>query len=55
MILIILSLVMGGYIGISIGSFFGAEAFMYLLGAVGVLSPSLYVLEKLYKEIKDKS
>ena len=54
MILIILSLVMG-YIGISIGSFFGAEAFMYLLGAVGVLRPSLYVLEKLYKEIKDKS
>ena len=52
--LIIMSLVMG-YIGISIGSLFGTEAFMYLFGAVGVLSPGLYILEKLHKEIKDKS
>lgn len=40
--LIIMSLVMG-YIGISIGSLFG-EAFMDLFGAVGVLSPGLYIL-----------
>ena len=43
-----------GYIGISIGSIFGTEIFMYLFGAVGILSPALYVLEKLYKKTKDE-
>ena len=52
--LIIISLIMG-YIGIVIGSYFGAEIFLYLFGAVGVLSPGLYVLEKLHKEIKEKN
>ncbi|MDY0236350.1 MAG: hypothetical protein RBR71_09990 [Gudongella sp.] len=54
MILIILSLIMG-YIGLNIGGIFGAEIFMYLFGIVGVLSPALYVLEKLYKEIGNKN
>ena len=53
MILIILSLLMG-FIGISVGSFFGAEIFLYLFGAVGVLSPGLYILERLHKKVKDK-
>ena len=52
--LIIMSLVMG-YIGIFMGSLFGTEGFAYLFGAVGVLSPGLYILEKLYKQIKDKN
>ena len=51
MILIILSLITG-YIGIFIGSMLGYEIFTYLFGIVGVLSPGLYVLEQLYKEMK---
>ena len=53
MVLIIASLIMG-YLGLNIGGIFGAEIFVYLFGVVGVLSPGLYVLEKLYEEIKNK-
>ncbi len=51
MTLIIISLIMG-YAGLNIGGILGAEIFMYLFGIVGVLSPALYVLEKIYREIK---
>lgn len=51
MILIIVSIIMG-YIGINIGSIIGPEVFMYLFGAVGILSPGLYVLEQIYKDLK---
>lgn len=54
MILIILSILMG-YIGVSIGGFIGSDMTMYLFGVVGFFSPSLYVLEKLYKEMNNKS
>lgn len=54
MILIIASIVMG-YIGFCIGAMLGgAEFFAYLFGIVGVLSPGLYVLEQLYKEMIKK-
>lgn len=53
MILIILSLIMG-YIGLNIGGMFAGGVFMYLFGIVGVLSPALYVLEEIYKEMKKK-
>ena len=51
MILILISLVMG-YLFSIIGGITGSEFFKYLFGAVGVLSPGLFVLEKMYKEIK---
>ena len=51
MILIIVSLIMG-YIGLNIGGIFGADIFIYLFGIVGVLSPGLYVLEQIYREMK---
>lgn len=54
MILIVLSLVMG-YIGLNLGGILGAEIFMYMFGILGVLSPGLYVLEKIYKEVKNKN
>lgn len=50
MSLIIISLITG-YIGISIGSFFDTQIFLYLFGTIGILSPGLYVLEKLYKKL----
>ena len=49
MILIIVSLLLG-YLGLNIGSMLGIE---YLLGSVGFLSPALYVLEQIYKEVKN--
>jgi len=49
--LFIASLIMG-YLGLNIESLFGAEVFIYLFGIVGVLSPGLYVLEKIYIEVK---
>ena len=53
MILIIFSLIIG-YIGLTIGSMFGTGTFAYMLGIAGFLSPSLFVLEQIYKEIKKK-
>ncbi|MFL0247154.1 hypothetical protein [Candidatus Clostridium stratigraminis] len=54
MFLIIASLIMG-LVGFAIGGMLGGpEIFIYLFAVVGVLSPGLYVLEKLYKEIKRK-
>ena len=53
MILIIASLIMG-YVGLNIGGMLGAEIYMYLFGIVGVLSPGLYVLEQIYKEMNKK-
>lgn len=51
MILIILSLIMG-YFGFNVGGLFEVELTKYLFGIVGVLSPGLYVLEQIYKEVK---
>ena len=51
MILILLSLIMG-FIGLNIGGMIGPEIYIYLFGIVGVLSPGLFVLEKLYKHIE---
>jgi hypothetical protein len=44
-----------GFIGLNIGGMFGAEIYAYLFGIAGFLSPSLFVLEQIYKEIKKKS
>lgn len=54
MILIIISIITG-YIGLNIGGMFGAEIFVYLFGIIGVLSPALFVLERIYWEVKKKS
>lgn len=54
MILIILSLIMG-VVGFYIGMLLGAEIFAYFFAIVGVLSPGLFVLDKIYREIKKKA
>lgn len=46
MILIIVSLITGG-LGLLIGGVIG--------GVLGFIFPGLYVLEKIYKEVKDKT
>lgn len=53
MILIILLLAMG-YLGLWIACLLGLklENFLYLFALVGTLSPGLFVLERIYKEIK---
>ncbi|AGA67910.1 hypothetical protein Desdi_0364 [Desulfitobacterium dichloroeliminans LMG P-21439] len=52
MVLIVLSLIMG-FIGLNIGGIIGgAEIYAYLFGLVGVLSPGLYTLERVYKGSK---
>ncbi|MEL1135447.1 hypothetical protein AAC978_09690 [Desulfitobacterium sp. THU1] len=49
MVLIVLSLIMG-FIGLNIGGIIGgAEIYAYLFGLVGVLSPGLYRLERVYR------
>lgn len=54
MFLIILSLITG-YIGLNIGGMFGSEVFVALFGIVGVLSPGLFVLERIYIQMKKNS
>lgn len=52
MVLIVLSLIMG-FIGLNIGGMIGgAEIYAFLFGLVGVLSPGLYTLERIYKGSK---
>ena len=51
MILILLSLIMG-YAGINIGGMFGGDILVFLFGIVGVLSPTIFVLDKIYKANK---
>jgi len=51
MILIALSLLMG-YIGLTLGGMIGADIYVYLFGIVGVLSPGLFALEPIYREVK---
>jgi len=51
MILIVLSLLMG-YIGLTLGGMIGADIYVYLFGIVGVLSPGLFALEQIYREVK---
>ena len=54
MLLILASFVMG-FIGFYLGAMMGAEFFAYTFGIAGFLSPSLFVLDKIYREIKKKS
>jgi hypothetical protein len=54
MILIILSIIMG-FVGIGMGGMVKDNSFVYLFGIVGFLSPSLFVLEQLYRNMKKKS
>jgi len=49
MILIIVSLLLG-FLGLFIGANLGGEFFAFILGSIGILSPALYILEKMYKE-----
>lgn len=53
MYLILVSLVMG-FIGLNIGGMMGTEFFTYMFGIAGFLSPSLFVLEQIYREIKKR-
>lgn len=41
-----------GYVGLNVGGIFGADIFSYLFGIVGVLSPAMFVLNKLYDSNK---
>ncbi|WP_193708467.1 hypothetical protein [Alkalibaculum sporogenes] len=41
-----------GYLGLMIGGMFGAEIFIYLFGMIGVLSPGLFLLELIYREME---
>lgn len=44
-----------GFIGLNVGGLLGgAEIYVYLFGIVGVLSPGLFTLEQIYKEMKNK-
>jgi len=52
MILIILSIIMG-YVGFITGGIFGSDIFAYLFGIIGVLSPALYTLDKIYKSTQN--
>ncbi|WP_426348569.1 hypothetical protein ACPWSR_12535 [Alloiococcus sp. CFN-8] len=48
--LIIASAVLG-FLGFMLGGIFGAEIFMFFFGIIGLLSPGLYTLEQIYKEM----
>lgn len=48
MILIVISLILG-FTGMCIGSTLGVEYLAVLLSILGVLSPTIFVLEKIYK------
>ncbi len=52
MFLIFLSAIIG-FISIIIGVVLGGGIFMYLLGLVGVLSPALFVLQKVYIKLEE--
>ncbi len=53
MFLILASFVMG-FIGLNVGGIMGTEFVAYMLGIAGFLSPSLFLLEQIYREIKKK-
>lgn len=40
-----------GFIGFNIGGMLGPEFFAFSFGIIGFLSPSLYILEQIYKEV----
>ncbi|ACB86138.1 hypothetical protein [Natranaerobius thermophilus] len=47
MLLILISLITG-FIGMMFGSYVGGEASMFFWGFFGIISPALFVLEKIY-------
>lgn len=49
MLLIFISIITG-FIGLSIGSSFNAEN---ILGIVGFLSPTIFVVQRIYKKLQD--
>ncbi|WP_313757304.1 hypothetical protein [Tissierella sp.] len=54
MALVLLS-ILGGYIGIAIGAVLNNELYETLFLIVGILSPALITLERIYKEMSSKS
>ncbi|WIV12727.1 hypothetical protein [Proteiniborus sp. MB09-C3] len=52
MFLIIVSLITG-FLGFIIGSIFGEEIFIYLFVLIGVLSPALFILQKIYMKLEE--
>lgn len=53
MALIIYS-IMTGFLGFCLGGALGHEIFAYMFGIAGFLSPSLYVLNEIYKDMEKK-
>jgi len=54
MILIILSIIMG-IVGVGIGGMTQDNDFVFLFGLIGFISPGLFVLEQLYRNMKKNS
>ncbi len=52
MLVIILSFLLC-YAGVYLGQFFG-DLWSFMLGGLGLLAPSMYILESLYKKNTDK-
>lgn len=52
---LIISSLITGFIGLSIGVVCGEESLACLFGVIGFLSPGLFVLQQIYDEIKKKS
>jgi len=52
MFLILISLITG-FVGMTLGSAFGAEIFVFLFGFLGILSPALFILQKMYIKLED--
>lgn len=44
-----------GFIGLNIGFKLKSDFFAYIFCFIGFISPSLFVLDSIYKEIKKKS
>jgi hypothetical protein len=53
MALIIYSIMLG-FLGSCLGGSLGHEIFAYMFGIVGFLSPGLYVLDEIYKDMEKK-
>lgn len=51
MLLILISL-LTGFIGMLLGGISGTEILIYMFGILGVLSPGLFTLQKIYKKLE---